>query len=219
MATVSFWVGKIIEKQPFIVDALAKGLINNAALAESMIPELEEKLKKKVKFSAVNMAIRRLAEKLEKNYKPKIKFRKNTDISLKSNLAIYIIKNRKGISAHLKATYNKICADNGDFLTITQGLKEIMIVVNSSHEKDIEKIFDKRDIISKTDCLSGININLPSEAIETPGLYYLLTQAIFWNNINLIDIVSTFNELTLIVKDEDATETFDILRRLVKNNS
>ena len=219
MATVSFWVGKIIEKQPFVIDALSKGLINHAALADSMIPELEEKLKKKVKFSAVNMAIRRFAEKLEKSYKPKIKFSKNTDLTLKSNLLAYIIKNKKGISANLKDLYNRICADKGDFLTVTQGLHEIMIVTNSVHEEDIEKVFQKREIIQKLSGLSGINIILPSEAIEMPGMYYLITQSLFWNNINIIDIISTFNELTVITKEEDATETFDILRKLVKNNS
>lgn len=219
MATVSFWVGKIIEKQPFVLDSLSKGLINHAALADSMIPELEEKLKKKIKFSAVNMAIRRLSEKLEKTYKPKIKFRKNTDLTLKSNLVAYIIKNQTNISIALRQVYNKIHVDRGDFLTITNGLHETMIVINAVHEADIEEIFQKKNIAKKINGLSGINMNLPSEAIETPGLYYFIIQAIFWNNISLIDLVSTFNELTVIVKDEDATETFDTLRRLVKNNS
>jgi len=219
MATVSFWVGKIIEKQPFIVDALTKGLINNAALAESMIPELEEKLKKKVKFSAVNMAIRRMAEKLEKNYKPKIKFRKNTDITLKSNLVAIAIRNSKETSSNLKGVYNKISLERGDFLTTTQGIQEIMIITNSKHEKDIENIFSKKNIIRKITDLSGITLGLPPEAVDTPGFYYIITQALVWNNVNHIDMVSTFNELTIIVKDEDATETFDILRKLVKNNS
>jgi len=219
MATVSFWVGKIIEKQPFVVDSLAKGLINHAALAESMIPELEEKLKKKVKFSAVNMAIRRFAEKLEKNYKPKIRFKKNTDITLKSNLIALAIKNQKGVSSNIKELYNKIHMDAGDFLTTTQSLHEIMVIINSIHEKDIEKIFSKKDIVRKITNLSGVTINLPPESTETPGLYYTIIQALFWNNINIIDIVSTFNELTIIIKDEDATETFDVLRKLVKNNS
>lgn len=219
MATISFWVEKIIEQQPFVQEALAKGLINHAALAESMIPELEEKLKKKVKFSAVNMAIRRLSEKLETDYKPKIKFDKSTDITLRSNLIAVIIENKKGLSKNLKEVYNKICSDKGDFLTITQGLTEIMIVTNEIHEKDIEKIFTKKEIKQKVRNLSGITIDLPKNATSTPGFYYIITRSLAWNNLNMLDIVSTFDELTVIVKDEDATRTFDVLRRLIKKNS
>ena len=65
MVNMSFLVEKIIEQKPFLQEALSKGIVNNAALAEQLMPELEQQLKNKVKFSAVNMAIRRLSEKLE----------------------------------------------------------------------------------------------------------------------------------------------------------
>ncbi len=218
MATISFWVEKIIEKQPFVIDALNRGLINHAALAESLIPEIEEKLKKKVKFSAVNMAIRRFAERIENSDKVKISFNKNTNLYLKLNLIAMTVKNEKGISAQLKTLYNRICSDRGDFLTTTQGLREIMIVTNSAHEEDLKDIFGEAKIIKKINNLSGITLDLPKNCTETSGVYYKIVRELAWNNISLIDFISTFEELTIIVKDEDAILAFDLIRKLIKSN-
>ena len=68
MVNVSHLVEKIIEQKPFLQEALSKGIVNNAALAEELRPQIEKELKKEVKFSAVNMAVRRLSEKLNKSF-------------------------------------------------------------------------------------------------------------------------------------------------------
>ena len=39
-----------LEDKPFIQEALARGIVNHAALAESLIPGIERELKKEVKF-------------------------------------------------------------------------------------------------------------------------------------------------------------------------
>ena len=76
MVTIAKIVENIINEKPFLQEALSHGIINNAALAYNLIPEIEKELKKKVKFSAVNMAIRRLSEKLEKSFIKTVKFDK-----------------------------------------------------------------------------------------------------------------------------------------------
>ena len=38
MVTVAHLVEKIVEQKPFVQEALSRGIINNAALAEELIP-------------------------------------------------------------------------------------------------------------------------------------------------------------------------------------
>jgi len=48
MVTVAHLVEKIIAQKPFLQEALSKGIVNNAALAEELLPEIEKELKKRV---------------------------------------------------------------------------------------------------------------------------------------------------------------------------
>ena len=50
MVTVAHLVEKMIEQKPFLQESLNQGIINNAALAERLLPQIEKELKKKVKF-------------------------------------------------------------------------------------------------------------------------------------------------------------------------
>lgn len=219
MVTVAHLVEKMIEQKPFLQETLARGIVNNAALAEELRPEIEKELKKKVKFSAVNMAIRRLAEKLEKTFVTKAKFDKSSDITIKSNLMEITFFKIEDIQKYIPKLYKIVDLKGGDFLTITQGLHEIMIITNEKHEKKIMSIFPKQSVKKKIKGLSSLTINIPIEAVETLGLFYLATRALNWENINIIDIVSTLMEMTFIIKEDDTSRAFTTLKRMIESNS
>jgi aspartokinase len=219
MVTVSHLVEKVIEQKPFIQEALSNGIINNAALADQMLPEIEKELKKKVKFSAVNMAIRRLSEKLEQSFISKAKFNNNSDLTLKSNLIEITVYKMEDSQEYIGKLYSLVDIKGGDFLTITQGLHELMIITNEKYEKKILEMFPNKLIKKSIKNLSSITINIPEESIETIGLFYIVTRALNWENINIVDIVSTFTEMTFIIKEEDTARSFNVLKELIKDNS
>ena len=218
MPTVAHIVKSIIAKKPFIQEALSRGILNNAALAEELTPIIEKELGKKVKFSAVNMAIRRLGEKLEKTFVIRPKFNKKSDLTIKSDLvAITLYKNDK-TENNIKNIYNIISLKEGDLLTITQGLQEIMVLTNRKHRKEMLKLFPKSSVKKVIKSLSSVTIKIPIESIRTIGLFYSVTRALTWDNINIVDIVSTLTEMTFIVDENDTARTFEILKRLIKEN-
>jgi aspartokinase len=219
MVTIAHLVEKIVEKQPFLQEALARGIINNAALAEQLKPKIEEELSKKVKFSAVNMAIRRLGEKLNNKFVAMPKFSKSSDITVKSDLMEITLHKTEDVQTYIKQIYDIVKIKKGDFLTITQGLYEIMVIINQKYEKEVRKIIPQRYVKKIIKNLSSITINIPEEFIETLGFFFLITRAMVWENINIIDIVSTFTEITLILKETDTSRAFDTLKQLIKTHS
>jgi len=56
---------------------------------------------------------------------------------------------------------------------------------------------------------------IPLDAIEQYGLFYVVTRELSWENINIIELVSTLREMTLILHQKDVTRAFDIMQRLV----
>lgn len=216
MVSIARIVEKIIEERPFIQEALSKGIINNAALAEELIPEIEKEIKKEVKFSAVNLAIRRLSEKLETKLERKIEFNSETRITTRSNLIEVALYKTEKLQEKIQKTYHLIDYRKDDFLVITQGFSEVMIITDEKHDKEMHKIFKDNEIKKTLRNLSSITINIPENAVETIGLFYVVTRALNWNNINIIEIVSTLTEMTFILKEEDIPRAITTLSDLIK---
>ena len=59
MVTVSHLVKKYVSENTFLLEAMGKELISHGNLAEQLKPEIEQELGKKVKESAIVMALRR----------------------------------------------------------------------------------------------------------------------------------------------------------------
>jgi aspartokinase len=217
MVTVSHLAEKIVEKRPFLEEALVRGIINYTALAEMLKPEIERELKKKVKTSAVIMALRRLSQKLRKSFvrQPRISF-KETDVTIKSDLFETTVLKSLSVINNLKRLYDLMDFSRGDFLTITDGIHEVTIISNRRHKAEIEKILEKEKVIKTIDNLSSLTIKIPIEAVEQVGLFYVVTKALNWENINIIEIVSTLTEMTFILREDDISRAFNTIKRLIR---
>lgn len=216
MVTIARLVEKIVERTPFLEEALARGLINYAALAESLQPEIETELKKPVKPSAIMMALRRLSETLEKGFIKQAQIRfKESDLTIKSGLFEMTVLKSPTIIQHLKKLYEVIDFSRGDFLTITQGIYEITLITNKKYKARVQKMFADEKIIKIIDGLSSLMVKIPVEAVEQVGLFYVVTKALNWENINIIEIVSTLTEMTFILKEEDVSRAFTALKKLM----
>lgn len=217
MATISNIAQKIVREKPFLEEALAKGLINYASLAENLQEEIEKELRKKVQTSAIVMALRRLAEKLETELVKKSSFQfKETDVTIKSDLVEFTVQKSPSIINSVRKVYDSVDFSRGDFLTMTQGVYEITLIFNKKYKNEFKKIFEKEKIIKTIESLASVTIKIPIDVVETVGFFYIITKALNWENINIIEIVSTLTELTFIVKEDDAPKAFKVLKELVK---
>jgi aspartokinase len=219
MVTISHLVEKIVSEKPFLEEELAKGVINYAALAKILKPQIEKDLKKNIKDSAIMMALRRLAEKLEsQSKKTKIRF-KETDINIRSGLFEITIAKSSNSIGKITKIYSLLNLDKGDFLTITQGLHEFTIISNEKYSTKIRKILDGEKISITINKLASLTIKIPIESIEQVGLFYLLTKTLNWENINIVEIVSTSTEMTFILKEDDVPKAYSAVNTLIQNSN
>ena len=78
----------------------------------------------------------------------------------------------------------------------------------------IEKRFGKEKLVAKFHNLSSITIRLPKEVVYIPGVYYQVLKRLAWENINVIEVLSTYTELTVIVENKDVDQAFSTLKKL-----
>jgi len=216
MVTVARVVEKIVEQRPFLEEALALGILNYAVVAETMKEEIEQEMNKKVKVPAIMMALRRLSEKLERTFVPRAKAKfKQSDITIKSDLFEITVAKSATLSSTIRKIYDLADDRAGNFLTITQGLYETTIIASKVLSSKITRILEHETVIKKIDALSSVMIRLSDDAVNTVGMFYVVTKALNWNQINIVEIVSTFTEMNYILYERDVGRAFAVLRELI----
>ncbi|MDR2936211.1 MAG: aspartate kinase [Rikenellaceae bacterium] len=213
MLTIPNAVEEVIKKKPFLEGALLEGLINLSALARKLKPEIEKKVGKEVNDSAVIMALNRLVPRLE--LMSAMKFKKVVenigDIIVRSNLADLAFANSPTLFEKQAILLDRVRSMKDVFCTFSQGIYETTLVVSSSIAKLVEEIFQEEVMIAKTDFLSSITVKLPTENSVCPGVYYYIFKELAWDNINITEVISTTNEFTVVISDEDIHRAFTIL--------
>ena len=216
MKTISSVVENYIKNKPFLSTALSEGIINLTSLSRKIKPEIELVLRKKIRSGAIVMALKRISNSLEFVSTHKIlKILKNIgDITVRSNLIDYSFK----VSDNLLSCQAKFLSeiDNPQlfFYTSSRGVTESNIIISNEMKAKMETYFEKEFLIKKTDNLSSISIKLPVENISIPGVYYFIFQKMSWEGINIIEVISTSNEFTIVVDDQNVNEAFKIIKNL-----
>lgn len=220
MMTIPNAVETIIKKKPFLESALIDGIVNLSALSRQIKPKLEDMLGKEVNDGAIIMALNRLVPKLEMISILKFKsiMENIGDIIVRSNLVDYSYANSKSLHNCQADLLDRIKGRHDVFCTFSQGISETTLVVSSYIADTIEEVFANEDLIAKYDRLSSITIKLPKENSKYPGVYYYIFKKLAWDNINIVDVISTTSEFTIIVEDVNIHKAFSILME-IKNQT
>lgn len=216
--TISQAVAFILNKKPFISEALKDQIINYAALAEFLKPDVESLLGKQIKVGAVVMALRRFESFKDPFFYDKLDeiIRRVGDIVVRSNLVDYTFRNSDTLVKKQQKLFDLIHEQKGFFYTISQGVYETTFVLSDYIKDKLPDIFEGEKLISYNYGLSAITLKLPTENTEQPGLYYYIFRKLAWEGINVLEVVSTSNEFTILLQDDDIDKAFSVIKSLKK---
>jgi len=216
MKTISAVVEHYIKKKPFLQSALAQGIINLTSLSRIVKPDIEEELGKNVRNGAIVMALKRLSDDLEFRATHKIvKVLKNIgEITVRSSLTDYTFLSSETILGQQAKLLEKVNENQDIFYTSSRGVNEINIVVSNSLDATVENLFQGERCTQKADNLSSVTVKLPSENVSVPGIYYFIFQRLAWEGIVLYEVISTTNEFTILVNDDQVDVAFKTIKDL-----
>ncbi len=216
MKTISSVVESYIKKKPFLQSALAQGIINLTSLSRIVKPEIEEELGKDIRNGAIVMALKRLSDDLEFRATHKIvKVLKNIgEITVRSNLTDYTFLSSETILANQANLLEEVNKNQDIFYTSSRGVNEINIVVSNSLDHTVEELFAGERCTQKAENLSSVTVKLPSENVSVPGIYYFIFQRLAWEGIVLYEVISTTNEFTILVNDDQVDVAFKTIKDL-----
>ena len=216
MKTISSVVEQYIKSKPFLLSSLSQGIINLTSLARIMMPELEMHLGKDVKQGAVVMSLKRLSEELDFkiNYKISKVLKNIGEITVRSSLTDFTYVISDTLLENQAKLISEINKQQDIFYTSSRGVNETNIVISASVELLIEAVFKNEKLTHKIENLSSITVKLPQENISTPGVYYYILQRLAWEGIIIHEVISTTNEFTIIVSDDQIDVAFKVIKDL-----
>ena len=218
MRTVSNCVEDILISQPYLEEALSRNIINFSALAIELTKPISDMLKKEVKPGAIMMALRRYNPPvtLSNSVKMKRMLQNLGDITVRSNLTDFTVKNSNTLIHNHAKVLEKIDDESKLFYAFTRGIHESNMIISSSLKDYITAHLKHEIFLAVQDNLTAITINLPQDNSKIAGLYYHFFKRLAWEGVVLYEVISTTNEFTILVGDEYVDKAFTAIKR-VKN--
>lgn len=216
MLTISQAVEKVIKVKPFVTEALCEGLINISSLSRQIHPTIEKLTGKEVKQGAIVMALNRLVPNLkgsgDMTYRNVIT--SIGDIIVRSDLTDYTFRNSPTIIENHVKLMNQLVGRQDQFCTMVRGVFETTLVVGTEICPLVEVFFAGENSSYKNSNLSAITLKLSTGNVHFVGFYYQILKFIAWEGINVKEVISTANEFTIVVAEEDVDAAFAILKNL-----
>ena len=217
--TVSQEVKDIIAKSPFLSEMLIRDIVSYSNLANEIRPRVEERLGKSVNPPAVVMALRRHAEELREEVQKRPKMKMRYELSMKTNIFDVNLQRNDESMRILNRLYENVQLEKGDFLNVSLGTFEMSISISDKYTNILKDLIKEETVLNEFTDLVAINIAFSDNFVETPGLVYMAVRKLAFENINVIEIVSTMNVLTFVVERTQSMKAYEVLQTFLEDTT
>lgn len=218
MKTVASVVEQYLKTKPFLLSSLSEGIINLTSLARVIMPKIETDLGKDIKQGAVVMALKRISEELDFRISHKVsKVLQNIgEITVRSSLTDFTYITSDSLLDNQAKLISEINKLKDVFYTSSRGVNETNIVVSSSVNALVEEVLKTEKVLNKKENLASITVKLPQENVSVPGVYYFIFQSLAWEGVIINEVISTTNEFTIIVDENQIDIAFKVMKDIKK---
>lgn len=221
MKKISDIVEEGIRKMPFVEEAMTAGLINYSSLARMLKPFVSKELMKEATEASILMALKRRSTlgNNSLNLNPK-NFRQHIgDIFVRSGLCTYTYANSTTLTENQTRLLHEIQSLPDTYCSFTQGMYERTLICSENISDRVERIFKSEQILNSSEQLSSATVKLRASNVRAYGLYYYIFKMIAWYGINIVEVISTSNEFSVVVSQEDINDAFSVLMKIKTDDS
>ena len=208
MNKISDAIKGIVQGNAFLEFGVCHQLFNLTQLARYLQPFVAARTKKEVSVSAITMAMSRMGPQFVANT-PKPSDFQLEKVHITTGLCTATFQ--RSIEAH--RAINKLHIDmqkKNAFCSVSEGMTEITVIVECRFEQKLLSWSKVKPVFSHSR-LASVEILFGSSYTDTPGMLYMLLQRVALQNINLIEVSSTYSGIILFVAEQDTTLVFDTL--------
>lgn len=206
MITIADHVKTWVHRHPTHAMHMQQGIINYSSLARHIKPEIERASGERVSVEAITLALNRTAKQLSPSdivdYGSFI-----GEVSVQSGLGVLTIPQASINAASFFNAVKKL-HDKQEYMVYTRGLWYTALIgrleIIDELERTLHGTVTSRDIV-------GITVKLRIGHLPIPGVCAYVLQVLASQGINLIEVVSSHNELTVFIPSEFTNTALDCL--------
>jgi aspartokinase len=210
MINISDTVSQVLHEDEVAQEALREGLLNFSAYAEKIQARIADLAMKPVKKGTIVVALTRIRNGMKEapSLRQSVQFE---NLSVKSSLSVYTFEKTLEIQRKIAVLHPFLLPLN-DLISITEGSSEVTIVVADKSSEMLKKHFSVDPLVQYSDA-AAITVQFLKKFATTPNFLYSVFSILASKRINIIEVVSTYTEMTFIVKKEDMTGTLSAFNR------
>ncbi len=130
-------------------------------------------------------------------------------VSIQSGLAVRTYPRTATLLKRLNGFYLKLHQQNA-FCSLTHGMHELTLIYDGRYGELLDSSLPGAPIHEHRG-IASIGVHFDRRYVDIPGLLYLLVQRVTLQNVNLVEISSTYTETQLFVAEADARLVFDTI--------
>ncbi|MGC8727447.1 MAG: ACT domain-containing protein [Thermoplasmata archaeon] len=204
MVSISSTVRQYIYRNPTIKDALMMGIVNYSSLARKIMNEMKIN-----NFEAVETALKRIP-KIEKDSVDIKKALKNSKIETITGVSYIVLKSSSENIKKAASLLSSIVKDYNQY-RIIQGIQGTVVVIDDHEFEKIVSNFQRGEIIEKKRGLGEIIITSREDTTFIKGYVAYVSNVLAVNDINLLQLVSFYTDITVIIDTKDMAKAFNVL--------
>ena len=208
MFTIPKAVQDTIEKDGFLHFGLSNGVLNLSKTARFIRPLVASRTKKEVSISAITMALSRLRLG-KRQVNTKLKTVKLQSINAVKDLS-ELTYDKTAANMRALEKVERDMRGKGAFMVATFGTTELTIIVEEESTVVVQKLFSvpaKKSIAG----LVALGVQFDEKYVPQIGMFYTLIQQLTFQNINIVELTSTYTELVFYLHKKDLKLAFDTL--------
>jgi hypothetical protein len=214
MIKISDVVSEILYASPSAYDAMRSGFLNLSAYGKQIQPLVEERCWKPVKVGSIVAALARLAPKVadQQSLYPTVKL---DDLTIKAALCDISFEKTEQTIELAHTLTQKLKGRQETFLTFTQSNTEITVIASQDL---VTLILDHFSIKPKAvyQNIVGLTAHFSPDYLTEPNIIFSIISTLANKRVNLIEIVSTYTELTMLIEQKDLSVAINQLNLLFK---
>ncbi len=212
MRKISDALESVIEGNPALAFGLHHRLLNLTKVARFLRPSVEAQTGKDVSDSAVLMSLSRLQRKWSRSRPQKTDALVLDKVSIVSGLCSVTLAKTQTTHRELNRVFSAVQERNG-FITITEGLREITVIVEEENFGRLRRALSSRPKIVHRS-VASVGMTFSERYLSVKGVLHQLLEQIALQNINVLEVASTATEFYIYVEERDVEVAFaSIFRR------
>lgn len=196
--SISKQVREVLNKRPFLVNALLQNIVNYSALARHVQKELSPKTSIEAVKASIIREKRNLTKQKSFNEERILKLLKNSRIELRDKVAVVITT--KTLSMQYIASS-----------VVTSGIIKHNVYVTDQSELELTE----SNYTEITKNLVALIIKSQEEIENIPGFIAFITQLLAGNGINIKEFISCYTDTVIIFARDEGLKAFSLLQKYV----